>query len=115
MESIWNKWTPCGMDGIQVESINIPHGIDGMMVEYILYSTTAPGGFHLDIPYGMMEYEWNMAIPYGIHVEYKWNGITKLSGITAKTYSIWNVRNPCGMTWNPHGFHMDSTWNKGGG
>ncbi len=57
------EWNPGGMDGIQVESINIPHGIDGMLVEYILYSTTAPGGFHLDIPYGMMEYEWN---PCGI-------------------------------------------------
>ena len=36
-------------------------------------------------------------------VEYKWNGITKLSGITAKTYSIWNVWNPSGIMWNPCG------------
>jgi len=49
--------------------------------------------FWFDIPYGMMEYEWNMAIPHGIQMEYKWNRITKLSGIIAKTYSIWNVWN----------------------
>ena len=51
---------------------------------------------------------WNL---YGIHMESKWNGIRKMSGIPAKTYSIWNGWNPPGITWNPHGIHMESIWN----
>jgi len=41
-----------------------------------------------------------MTIPGGIHMESKWNGIRKMSGIPAKTYSIWNGWNPPGITWN---------------
>jgi hypothetical protein len=61
----------------------------------------------MDIPYGMMEWGWNMTIPGGFHMEYKWNGMTKMSGIPAKTYSIWNGWNPPGITWNPYGFHVE--------
>ena len=45
------------------------------------------------------------------HMKSKWNGIRKMSGIPAKTYSIWNGWNPPGITWNPHGIHMESIWN----
>jgi len=41
------------------------------------------------------------------HVEYRWNGITKMAGISPKTYSIWNGWNPPGMIWIPHGFHVE--------
>jgi hypothetical protein len=67
------------------------------------HSTLIPCGFHMDIPYGMMEWGWNMTIPGGFHMEYKWNGMTKMSGIPAKTYSIWNGWNPPGITWIPCG------------
>ena len=40
---------------------------------------------------------WNLAIPCGFHVEYRWNGITKKSGIPAKIYSIWNEWNLSGI------------------
>ena len=33
-----------------------------------------------------------------------------MSEIPAKTYSIWNGWNPLGITWNPHGIHMESIW-----
>jgi len=44
---------------------------------------------------------WNLAIPSPFHMESRWNGDPKMSGISAKTYSIWSG-----------GFHMDSMWNK---
>ena len=73
----------------------------------IHHSMWNPRSFH-----GMvMEYDHSMWNPYGIHMESKWNGIRKMSGIPAKTYSIWNGWNPPGITWNPHGIHMESIWN----
>jgi hypothetical protein len=47
-----------------------------------------------------MESIWN-------EMDSKWNGMTKMAGITPKTYSIWNGWNPPGMIWNPHGFHVE--------
>ena len=44
---------------------------------------------------------WNLAIPSPFHMESRWNGDPKMSGISAKTYSIWSG-----------GFHMNSIWNK---
>ena len=41
------------------------------------------------------------------HMEYRWNEITKMAGISPKTYSIWNGWNPPGMIWIPHGFHVE--------
>ena len=70
-----------------------------------------PCGIQMDIPDGMMESRWNLAILCGFHVEYRWNRITKKSGIPAKIYSIWNEWNPSGIRWIPLGFHMDSMWN----
>jgi len=62
----------------------------------IHHSMWNPRSFH-----GMvMEYDHSMWNPYGIHMESKWNEIRKMSGIPAKTYSIWNG-------WNPHGIHME--------
>jgi hypothetical protein len=55
----------------------------------------------------VMEYDHSRWNPYGIHMESKWNGIRKMSGIPAKTYSIWNGWNPPGITWNPYGFHVE--------
>jgi len=51
----------------------------------------------------------------GIHMEYRWKEITKMGEISAKTYSMWNGQIPCGTTWIPYEFHMDSMWNKGAG
>ena len=80
----------------------------------------------------VMEFTWNpsgVQWNYGIHlessgmvvestssfhVEYRWNGITKKSGIPAKIYSRWNEWNPSGIRWIPLGFHMDSMWNTWG-
>ena len=61
----------------------------------------------MDIPDGMMESRWNLAIPCEFHVEYRLNGITKKSGIPAKIYSIWNEWNPSGIRWIPLGFHVE--------
>jgi len=41
------------------------------------------------------------------HVEYGWNGITKMAGISPKTYSMWNRWNPPGMIWIPYGFLVE--------
>ena len=41
------------------------------------------------------------------HVEYRWNGITKMAGISPKTYSMWNGWNPPGMIWIPYGFPVE--------
>ena len=41
------------------------------------------------------------------HVEYRWNGITKMAGISPKTYSMWNGWNPPGMIWIPYGFLVE--------
>jgi hypothetical protein len=57
-----------------------------------------------------MEFIWTPWIPGGIwpfHVEYAWKKITKMGGVSPKTYSIWNGWNPFGMTWIPHGFHVE--------
>jgi len=40
-------------------------------------------------------------------VEYAWKKITKIGGVSPKTYFIWNGWNPSGMTWIPHGFHVE--------
>src|SRR6267378_27169 len=66
-----------------------------------MYSNHDNSSFHVE----------SMVIPYGIHMESMWNGIRKMSGIPAKTYSIWNGWNPPRITWNPHGIHMESIWN----
>jgi len=53
---------------------------------------------------------WNGGIhveSIAFHVEYRWNRITKMAGISPKTYSIWNGWNPPGMIWIPHGFHVE--------
>ena len=47
-----------------------------------------------------MESTWN-------DMDSRWNGITKMAGISPKTYSIWNGWNPPGMVWIPHGFHVE--------
>ena len=44
---------------------------------------------------------------YGFHVDSRWDGIIKMARIPPKTYSIWNGWNPSGMTWIPHGFHVE--------
>jgi hypothetical protein len=52
---------------------------------------------------------WNDGIyveSMSFHMDSIGHGITKMSGIPAKTYSIWNEWNPSGMTWIPHGFHV---------
>ena len=43
------------------------------------------------------------------HVEYGWNGITKMAGISPKTYSIsmWNGWNPPRIIWIPYGFLVE--------
>ena len=43
----------------------------------------------------------------GIHVEYRWNGSTKMAGISPKIYSTWNGWNPPGIIWIPHGIHVE--------
>jgi hypothetical protein len=73
-------WNPCG---IQVEQ------------QWNLYHSSRWIPEHHSI--------WNG----GIHVEYRWNRITKMAGISPKTYSIWNGWNPPGMIWIPHGFHVE--------
>jgi hypothetical protein len=40
---------------------------------------------------------WNLGIPSPFHVESRWNGEPKMSGIPPKTYS----------TWIPHRFHVE--------
>jgi len=59
-----------------------------------------PCGFQMEIPYGMMD-------SMTFHMDSRWNGITKMAGIPAKKYSIWNGWNPSGMSWIPHGFHVE--------
>ena len=59
-----------------------------------------PCGIQMEIPYGMME-------SIAFHMDSRWNGITRMAGIPAKTYSIWNGWNPSGTTWIPHGFHLE--------
>ena len=78
-------------------SILIPCGIH---VEW-MNSMLIPCGIHVDIPPFHVEFGYSMTIPYGIHMESMWNGDPKMSGISAKMYSIWNG-----------GLHMDSTWNE---
>jgi len=59
-----------------------------------------------------MESRWNSSgiyviVPGGFHIEYRWNGITKMAGISPKTYSMWNGWNPPGMIWIPYGFPVE--------
>ena len=40
-------------------------------------------------------------------MEYGWNGITKMAGISPKTYFMWNGWNPPRMIWIPYGFLVE--------
>ena len=105
---------PCGMDAFHPHSMwtgCIPCGIH----------VDIPCGLHVDIPPFHVEFGYSMTIPYGIHVESMWNGGPRMSGISAKMYSIWNggshvesMWNPCGMRSIPCGVHVESMWNVGG-
>ena len=69
LESTWN------LSGIHLESSGIMESIWNLVEWW-----WNPDGHS----------RWNLAILCGFYVEYKWNGITKKSGIPAKIYSIWN-------------------------
>jgi hypothetical protein len=101
LESTWNP------HGIHMEMGWNPHG-NGM--EFMWKIPWIPSGNSIWNGGIHMESTWN---PF--HVEYRWKKITKMGEISAKTYSMWNGQIPCGTTWIPHGFHMDSMWNRGAG
>src|SRR6266567_1381051 len=78
MEWMESTWSPCG---VHVESI------------------WNPSSFHVESMWTFHHSMWNLAIPSSFHVESRWNGDPKMSGITAKTYSMES-------TWSLHGVYM---------
>ena len=71
--------------------------LDGIHLESMEYLWNIPCEFHVEFPYGF----------HLFHVEYAWNKNTNLGGVSPNTYSIWNGWNPSGMTWIPHGIHVE--------
>jgi hypothetical protein len=92
-----STWNPHGMHHSRWN----PYGIHMEM------GWNSCGRFHMDSKWTFHMEWWNPCGIWPFHVEYGWNGITKMGGIPAKTYSIWNGWNPSGMTWIPHGFHVE--------
>ena len=46
------------------------------------------------------------------YVEYRWKKITKMGEISAKTYSMWNGQNPCGIRGHGKDLQMTLTRNR---
>src|SRR6267378_2825474 len=93
VESIWNGWSPCGVYMEWMESTWSLYGMDGVHVE----SMWSPCGIHVESMWTFHHSMWNLAIPSSFHVESRWNGDPKMSGITAKTYSMESTWSLCGM------------------
>src|SRR6266446_1279451 len=97
-------WSLCGMDGVYVESMWNPCGV---YVEWMesMWSLCGMDGVHVESmwsPYGIHPHSmWNPCghsiIPSSFHVESMWNGDPKMSGITAKTYSMESTWSLYGM------------------
>src|SRR6266436_143496 len=85
-----SMWSPRGVYMEWMESTWSPRGVH-------VESIWNPSSFHVESMWTFHHSMWNLAIPSSFHVESRWNGDPKMSGITAKTYSMESTWSLCGI------------------